>query len=64
MNTQHTPMRKPGKREARGLTLIRGEMEAMADGMRAYKNPDETKRAEDIYAALRWLRAAIAKATT
>lgn len=65
MTVRHTPglMRKPGKREARGLLAIRSEMEAAADDMRTYRDPDEKKRAGDIYAGLRWIDAAVDKAT-
>lgn len=61
---KHTPgLRKPGKRELRGLRAIASEMEAAADDMRGYHNANERKRAEDIFAGLRWIDAAIAKAT-
>ncbi len=65
MNTgKHTPkLRKPGKREKRGLSLITAEMETAAQDMLGYKNPDEKKRAADIFAGLRWIDAAITKAT-
>lgn len=65
MSAQHTPgpMRKPGKREARGLSAIRSEMDAAAHDMRGYHNAAERKRAEDIFAGLRWIDAAIDKAT-
>jgi len=62
-DTKHTPLRKPGKREMRGLYAIRAEMDATAHDMRSYRNADERKRAEDIFAGLRWIDAAIAKAT-
>lgn len=64
-DTKRTPgsMRKPGKREMRGLYAIRAEMDAAAHDMRSYHNTDERKRADDIFAGLRWLDAAIAKAT-
>ena len=62
MSAQHTPMRKPGARELRGLNAIRSEMDAAAQDMRTYRRADERKRAEDIFAGLRWLDAAIAKA--
>lgn len=62
---KHTPrrMRKPGARERRGLDAICSEMDAAAHDMRTYKSADERKRADDIFAGLRWLDEAIAKAT-
>ena len=57
------PMRKPGKRELRGLSEIRNEMDTAAHDMRSYRNPDEKKRADDIFAGLHWIDAAIANAT-
>ena len=55
-------LRKPGKREMRGLSAIRSEMDAAAHDMLTYRNADEHKRAEDIFAGLRWLDVAIGKA--
>lgn len=65
MNTKHTPgvMRKPRARELRGLFAITSEMEEAANDMRMYRSADERKRADDIFAGLRWIDAAIAKAT-
>lgn len=55
-------LRKPRSREARGLSAILSEMKAMANDMRTYRNTDEKSRAQDIFAGLRWINAAIAKA--
>ena len=65
MSTKHVPgaMRRPGKREARGLQAILSEMETAAQDMRSYPGRDEKKRADDIFAGLRWIDAVIAKAT-
>lgn len=63
MSAKNTPMRKPGAREMRGLSAICSEMDAAAQDMRTYRSTDERKRAEDILSGLRWLDAAIAKAT-
>lgn len=57
-----TPMRKPGARERRGLDAIRSEMDTAAHDMRTYRTAAERKRADDIFAGLRWLDAAIDKA--
>lgn len=65
VSAQHTPrrMRKPGKREARGLSAILSEMDTAAHDMRGYPGRAEKKRADDIFAGLRWIDAAIDKAT-
>jgi hypothetical protein len=55
-------LRSPGARERRGLQTILFEMETAAHDMRSYKNPDERKRAADIFAGLGWIDKAIAAA--
>jgi hypothetical protein len=59
MAVNRTPLRKPGARERRGLQNILSEMETIAYDMRTYRNHDETRRADDIFAGLRWIDAAI-----